>query len=131
MGAARETAAVALGSAVGSLVRRGVADALPAAVTGFPWGTLAVNVAGSFLIGLLAAVTAPGGRLPVGPEARFFLLGGFCGGLTTFSTFGLDTLLLVQRGAGATAVLYATVSAPLWLAAVLAGWRLGLRLDRA
>ncbi|WP_290735861.1 fluoride efflux transporter CrcB [Amaricoccus sp.] len=122
---------MALGSAIGSVGRWGVAGVVQAAAgSGFPWGTLAVNTVGSFLIGLLAAVTAPGGRLPAGPAARFFLMAGFCGGFTTFSAFALDTLLLVQHGAGRTALLYAVVSAPLWLAGVIAGWRLGLRLDR-
>ncbi|MBP7001156.1 fluoride efflux transporter CrcB [Amaricoccus sp.] len=124
--------AVALGSALGSLARWEGAGALQAALgPPFPSGTLAVNVAGSFLIGLIAALTSPGGRFPASPAVRLFLMAGFCGGFTTFSTFALDTLQLAQRGAAPVALLYVALSVPLWLAAVLTGWRLGRRLDRA
>lgn len=126
MGAGRDTAAVALGSGVGALARYGAAAALGGA--GFPWGTLAVNVAGSVLIGLLAALTAPGGRLPAGPAARFFLMAGFCGGFTTFSTFALDATLLLRAGAAGLAAAYVLATAGLAIAGVAAGWRLGLRI---
>lgn len=126
MGVGRDTAAVALGSGVGALARYGAATALGGA--GFPWGTLAVNVAGSFLIGLLAALTAPGGRLPAGPAARFFLMAGFCGGFTTFSTFALDAFLLLGAGAQGAAAAYVAATAGLALAGVAGGWRLGLLL---
>jgi CrcB protein len=62
----------------------------------FPWGTLLVNVSGSFAIGLFAGLTDPGGRLLVQPTARQFFMVGICGGYTTFSSFSLQTLKLVQ-----------------------------------
>jgi CrcB protein len=64
----------------------------------FPWGTLACNITGSFLIGLLAGLTGPNGRLLVAPDFRQFLLVGYCGGYTTFSSFSLQTLSLMQEG---------------------------------
>ncbi|HTX22583.1 MAG TPA: fluoride efflux transporter CrcB [Candidatus Aquilonibacter sp.] len=62
----------------------------------FPWGTLFVNVTGSFIIGFFATVTAPEGRWLVGPRGRNFFMTGFCGGYTTFSSFSLQTLNLAQ-----------------------------------
>ena len=64
----------------------------------FPWATLVANVSGSFLIGLIAALTGPDGRLLVAPELRLFLMVGICGGYTTFSSFSLQTLTLAQGG---------------------------------
>ena len=90
---------VALGGALGSMARFWMADAV-AAVTGptFPWGTLAINVIGSFVIGLFYALTGPGGRFDVSSDARIFVMVGLCGGFTTFSSFSLQTLLLMQDG---------------------------------
>ena len=90
---------VALGGALGSMARFWMADAV-AAVTGptFPWGTLAINVIGSFVIGLFYALTGPGGRFDVSSDARIFVMVGLCGGFTTFSSFSLQTLMLMQDG---------------------------------
>jgi len=64
----------------------------------FPWGTLAVNVAGSFVIGFFATLTGPDGRFLVGTTARQFVMIGLCGGYTTFSSFSLQTLNLARDG---------------------------------
>ena len=64
----------------------------------FPWGTLLVNVTGSFVIGFLATLTGPDGRLLVTTETRQFLMVGICGGYTTFSSFSLQTLNLAREG---------------------------------
>ena len=63
-----------------------------------PWGTLLVNVVGSFIIGFFATITGPDGRLLVAPDIRQFVMVGFCGGYTTFSSFSLQTLALAQDG---------------------------------
>ncbi len=88
---------VAVGGALGSVSRFG-ASGLVANRFGqtFPWGTLFVNVTGSFMIGLFATITAPEGRWLVGPSGRNFFMTGFCGGYTTFSSFSLQTLALAQ-----------------------------------
>lgn len=69
----------------------------------FPWGTLIVNVTGSFLIGFVFTLTAPDGRLMVTPGTRQFVMTGFCGGYTTFSSFSLQTLNLMRDGEWAAA----------------------------
>jgi CrcB protein len=64
----------------------------------FPWGTLVVNVTGSFVIGFFAMLTGPDGRFLVGTTARQFVMIGLCGGYTTFSSFSLQTLNLAREG---------------------------------
>ena len=130
-GPARLYLAVALGGMLGSLARSlvslGFVQLLGPA---FPWGTLAVNVAGSLLIGLYATLTEPGGRVFTTPARRQFVLAGFCGGFTTFSIFSLETVLLVERGTPDLAALYLGASLALWLPAVWIGHRLARRLNR-
>ena len=91
--------AVALGSALGG-VGRYFCSGLVANLVGetFPFGTLLVNVVGSFVIGFVAAVTGPDGRFIVGASTRQFVLVGVCGGFTTFSSFSLQTLNLMRDG---------------------------------
>ena len=90
---------IALGSALGG-VGRYWCSGLIARHLGetFPWGTIFVNVAGSFVIGFVATLTAPDGRLFISSDARLFIMVGLCGGYTTFSAFSLQTLNLVQDG---------------------------------
>jgi fluoride exporter len=64
----------------------------------FPWGTLIVNVLGSFIIGFFASLTEPDRPLFVPAEARLFVMVGLCGGYTTFSSFSLQTLTLIRDG---------------------------------
>ena len=97
---------VAAGGALGSALRYLVATAaLQWLGPFFPWGTLAVNLAGSFLIGLVQSLAAEG--LVLGEEARLFLAAGVMGGLTTYSAFSYETVRLVERGAPWTAGLNA------------------------
>ena len=99
--------AVAIGGAFGALARHGVSTAAAAAFgPRFPLGTLAVNVAGSFAMGWLFALFAE--RMQVTPEVRLIVMTGFLGAFTTFSTFSVETLALLQAGrwlAGAANVL--------------------------
>jgi CrcB protein len=90
---------VAIGSALGG-VGRFAASGLIAESIGevFPWGTLVVNVTGSFIIGFFATLTGPDGRFLVGTTARQFVMIGICGGYTTFSSFSLQTLNLARDG---------------------------------
>lgn len=123
--------AVALGAMLGSLARGGVSLAfLHAMGSGFPWGTLAVNGAGSFLIGLLATVVGPGGRVVMSAVWRQFLLAGFCGGFTTCSIFSLETVSLVRAGEAVLAASYVGLSLLSWLLAVWLGYRTGRRLPQ-
>jgi CrcB protein len=124
-------AAVAAGSALGALARY-LCSVAAVALLGpaFPWGTLTVNVLGSFLIGLYASLSEPDGRLLASPAQRQFVMAGFCGGFTTFSIFSLETLLLVDRQEFHLAAIYVTVSVALWLASVWIGYRIGSKMNR-
>jgi CrcB protein len=90
---------IAIGSALGGVARywcSGVAARLVGET--FPWGTLIVNVVGSFIIGFFATLTGPDGRVYASSTARQFVMIGICGGYTTFSSFSIQTLNLVQDG---------------------------------
>lgn len=115
---------VALGGAMGATARYGVNRAAVAAFgPGFPWATLIVNVAGSFLMGALAVVLS---RL--GNAWAPLLMTGVLGGFTTFSAFSLDTLLLWQRGTQGTAAAYVAASVGLSLLAIVAGLAVAQRI---
>jgi len=86
-----------------------------------PWGTLMVNITGSFLIGFLFTATGPEGRWPVALTGRHFLLSGICGGYTTFSSFSLQTLQLAQNRAWLLAGINVAGSVVACLAAVWLG----------
>jgi fluoride exporter len=89
--------AVAIGGAVGSVLRYLVGiESGRLFGTEFPWGTLIINVSGSFLIGVFAALFAT--KWNAQPSAKVFLIVGICGGYTTFSTFALDVWYLIERG---------------------------------
>ena len=87
----------------------------------FPWGTMAVNVIGCFLIGLLSGLSLGG---QISPTTKLVLVTGFCGGFTTFSTFMNENLLLGRDGAMLSAVLYTLLSLALGLIAVIAGYQI-------
>jgi CrcB protein len=95
----------------------------------FPWGTLIVNIIGSFIIGFFATLTGPEGRVFVGSTARQFVMVGFCGGYTTFSSFSLQTLNLMNDGEWLQASGNIAGSVVLCLAAVWMGHTLAVGLN--
>jgi len=95
----------------------------------FPWGTLAVNVTGSALIGVLAALSDPDGRWLVSSELRQFLMIGICGGYTTFSSFSLQTLALARDGEWLPAAANVLLSVILCLLGVWVGQSLAVSLN--
>ena len=117
---------VALGGALGSVGRFWLNNFVTArAGDGFPWGTLLINVLGSFAIGIFAT-------LPTTQDtARKFLMAGICGGFTTFSAFSLQTLELTQRGDWLRAGGNIFLSVTICLLAVWLGWWLGSALNSA
>ncbi|MCP8882008.1 fluoride efflux transporter CrcB [Devosia sp. XJ19-1] len=117
---------VGAGGAIGAMMRYGVSVAVGRMWSAsFPLATLTVNVLGSLLMGLLIGVlarTLP----PMAPEIRLFVAVGVLGGFTTFSSFSLDTIFLIERGALAQAMLYVGLS----VVVCLAGLYLGLLISR-
>ena len=115
--------AIAAGGAIGAVGRHYVGVyALKWLGTAFPYGTLVVNVVGSFLMGVLVASMTV--KWNVGNELRAFLTVGLLGGFTTFSAFSLDFATLMERGETVLAAGYVTVSVALALAGMFAGMSL-------
>ena len=123
-------AAVGLGAALGAWLRWGLSAWLNLRVPSFPLGTLAVNVLGSFVIGFFATHTGPDGRWLVPQAGRTFFMAGLCGGFTTFSSFSLQTLDLMQRESWLHAGGNVAASVLLCLTAVWLGHCLALLLNR-
>lgn len=121
---------IGLGSALGGIGRYWLSDIVAQRYgETFPWGTLLVNVSGSFLIGFLAAVAKSEGRILISLTAQQFLMAGLMGGYTTFSSFSLQTLNFAREGhwlyAGANAVFSLVCS----LGAVWVGHIIGERIN--
>lgn len=121
---------IAIGGAIGSVARfwcSGVVAQLIGET--FPWGTLIVNVLGSLVIGFAATAMGPDGRMFVGTTARQFVMVGLCGGYTTFSSFSIQTLNLLNDGEWVPAVGNIGLSVVLCLVAVWAGHVLAVNLN--
>lgn len=118
---------VALGGAVGSVLRYLVGLwSVRLAGPAFPWGTLTVNLVGSFAIGLVSEVILR--RFGGSPDMRLLLVTGVIGGFTTFSAFSLDAVALFERGELLSSAVYVLVSVGFSIAAVFAGLALGRAL---
>ena len=121
---------IAVGSALGGMARfwlSGVVASLAGEI--FPLGTLIINVLGSLVIGFFATITGPDGRLLVGTVARQFVMIGICGGFTTFSSFSLQTLDLLNDGEWLYAGTNIAASVALCLLAVWIGHAAALSLN--
>lgn len=111
----RELGAIFLGGAVGTLVRAGLVEAFGDGAPGWPWATFGVNVVGAFLLGWLVAT------LPPATRHRPLLTTGLCGGLTTFSTFQVELLKMLEAGRSGLALAYGLGSVLAGLIGVQAG----------
>jgi CrcB protein len=122
---------VAMGSALGGTLRFWLSGLIANWVgQTFPWGTLVINISGSFAIGLFGTLTAPDGRVFVPGEWRQFFMVGICGGYTTFSSFSLQTLTLAQDGEWLAASANIGLSVALCLLGVWLGHAGALVLNR-
>ena len=109
---------ISLGAVLGALSRYQLDRWFSQPVSGFPWTTLAINVTGSFLIGLFA------NALPARSDLRLLTMVGFCGSYTTFSTYSLEIVKLLQSGNPSVALIYLAASALLAPLACYAGYLL-------
>lgn len=112
---------VTAGGALGTLARYLLSIAALPISRELPWGTICINIAGSFIIGLFGTLTLASGRHPVSEDVRLFVMVGICGGFTTFSAFSLQTLDLLRDGALYRALLNIVISVVLCILAVAAG----------
>ncbi len=120
---------VMLGGALGTLARYGISALMLPYSREMPWGTVLINATGSMLIGLFGTLTLAGGRYPAPEGLRLFVMIGFCGGYTTFSSFSLQTLDLLRTGGYARASLNVGASIALCIAAVSVGHFMAAHLN--
>lgn len=113
---------VAIGSALGGVSRYGF-GLMASRLWGdaFPWGTIGINIIGSFVIGFFGALTMADGAMPASANLRIFVMVGICGGFTTFSSFSLQTLTLMRDGGWFPAMGNIVLSVVLCLLAVTLG----------
>ena len=118
---------VMIGSALGGVLRYALTRITIPISYGVPWGTIIINVLGSFVIGYFGTLTLQTGRYPASDNLRLFVMVGVCGGFTTFSSFSLQTFDLMRSGAWGRAMANVVVSVVLCVAAVGAGHMLAHR----
>jgi CrcB protein len=112
---------VVIGGAIGTLARYLISVAALPISHNLPWGTIGINILGSFVIGLFGTLTLAHGRFPVSEDGRLFVMVGLCGGFTTFSSFSLQTLDLLRGGAIFRAAINIVASVVLCVVAVAVG----------
>ena len=120
---------IAVGGALGTLARYLISVAAVPFSHTLPWGTILINVSGSFVIGFFGTLTLSQGRYPLPETARLFIMVGFCGGFTTFSSFSLQTLDLMRNGSLMRALINVVASVVLCVGAVAVGHALAAKLN--
>ena len=122
---------IAIGSGLGGMARFWFAGTVDRVIgETFPWGTVRVNIVGSFVIGFFGTLTGPDGRWFLSSDARIFVMVGLCGGYTTFSAFSLQTLNLARDGEYLWASANVLISLVACLAAVWLGHMAAAALNR-
>ena len=112
---------VTLGSAIGGLLRYAITRLTLTLSISFPFGTVLINVLGSFVIGYFGTLTLQSGKYPASDNLRLFVMVGICGGFTTFSSFSLQTFDLMRSGGWGRALANVVLSVVLCVGAVAAG----------
>jgi CrcB protein len=119
---------IALGSALGGVLRYAITRATLNIDNGFPYGTVLINIIGCFVIGFFGTLTLHGDRYAVSNNVRLFVMVGICGGFTTFSSFSLQTYDLMRAGARGRALANVAASVVLCFVSVAAGHMLAHRV---
>lgn len=117
------------GGAIGTLARYMLAALAMPFSQQLPWGTILINIAGSFVIGFIGTLTLASGKFPVTENVRLFVMVGLCGGFTTFSAFSLQTFDLLRAGAADRAFVNVVVSFAMCILAVAAGHAIAAKFN--
>lgn len=120
---------VAIGSALGGVARYGLTRLTLNVSDTFPWGTIAVNVIGCFIMGFVGTIAVTSGRLAIPESFRLFLMVGVCGGFTTFSSFSLETFSMAQGGQWFKAAANISISVGVCLFSIALGHMVATRVD--
>lgn len=120
---------IMIGGAIGTLARYLISLLAMPVSRDLPWGTILINIAGSFIIGFFGTLTLAHGRYPVSENMRLFVMVGLCGGFTTFSSFSLQTLDLLRSGAVVRAMVNVALSVVLCVGAVTIGHLLAAQFN--
>jgi len=121
---------IMLGGALGTLLRYLISTFATAAPHELPWATIAINIAGSFIIGFFGTLTLASGKFPVSENLRLLVMVGICGGFTTFSSFSLQTFDLMRRGYVVRAAINIAGSVILCICAVALGHLIAAHFNR-
>ncbi len=120
---------IMIGGALGTLARYALGLAAAPISGQLPWGTILINVSGSFIIGFFGTLTLAHGRYPAPESLRLFVMIGLCGGYTTFSSFSLQTLDLLRSGSMVRAAVNVAASVVFCVIAVAAGHLIASHLN--
>ncbi|MBI0141466.1 fluoride efflux transporter CrcB [Bartonella sp. W8125] len=120
---------VAFGGALGTVLRYWLSLLMVPVSKNLPWGTILINIVGSFVIAFFGVITMSQAKWPMGETIRLFVMVGICGGFTTFSSFSLQSFELLKKGAVAEAFLNIIVSVAFCLFATAMGFYLGSKIN--
>ncbi|CAM1657998.1 MULTISPECIES: fluoride efflux transporter CrcB [Bartonella] len=120
---------VAFGGALGTVLRYWLSLLMVPVSKNLPWGTILINIVGSFVIAFFGVITMSQAKWPMGETIRLFVMVGICGGFTTFSSFSLQSFELLKKGAVGEAFLNIIVSVAFCLFATALGFYLGSKIN--
>ncbi|WP_295966970.1 fluoride efflux transporter CrcB [uncultured Bartonella sp.] len=120
---------VAFGGALGTVLRYWLSILMVPVSKNLPWGTILINIVGSFVIAFFGVITMAEAKWPVSENIRLFVMVGICGGFTTFSSFSLQSFELLKKGAVGEALFNIIVSVVFCLFATALGFYLGSKIN--
>ena len=120
---------VAFGGALGTVLRYWLSLLMAPVSKNLPWGTILINIVGSFVIAFFGVITMAEAKWPVSENIRLFVMVGICGGFTTFSSFSLQSFELLKKGAVGEAFFNIIISVVFCLFATALGFYLGSKIN--